>query len=140
MLGRLVPLAVSVTPAEWFIVFRRSTTSRLAYWLSFGRYRHVACFGYVAGVDAWLFFEPGIDDIAALVVPDGDAAVQAISNMVKGARVVKLTAPIVFPKRSWRPLFVCTVMVARLTGARSCALRPDRFLRDLLAEGAVDVA
>jgi hypothetical protein len=31
---------------------------------------------------------------------------------------------------------VCTTVVGRLVGSRSCALRPDAFLRDCLAEGA----
>lgn len=137
MIGRLVPMTISVTPTEWFIAFRPASTSRLARFLAWGFYKHVSCFGYVQGANAWLFFDPGLFDIAVTLVPDGDVAEIAIRNTIERATVVKLTAPLVPLQRAWWPVLVCTVMIARLVGARSCALRPDRLLRDLLAEGAV---
>lgn len=139
MLGRLVPIVSQPTPTEWFIAFRAETTSFWVRFLTFGHWKHVACFGYVPGADVWVFFEPGLNAIALRVVPDG-AADGEISEMIDGATVVKLTVPLVRSRRRWRPLFLCTVAVAQLTGARSCALRPDRFLADCLAEGATLVA
>lgn len=122
----------AIVPAEWMIVFRRDTKNRLARWLSFGRYCHVMCFGYVPAVDGWLFFDFGVNATAVAVVPDRRAN-PMIAAAIDGALVVRWVSPM--PTGDWRlkPAFVCTTAVAHLAGVPSSALRPDALLRDLLA-------
>lgn len=135
MLGRLVPIVQATKPAEWFIAFRRTTKSRLARALAFGRYKHVTCFGQVRGLNCWVFFDPGLDRLQLTIVPD-EAADAVIARAMDGAKVIRFTPPVYPPKHTWRPVMVCTSIVARLADVRSCALRPDRLLADCLATGA----
>ena len=139
----MIPAIVpgSTTPAEWFIVFRQASPIWLAEKMAFGRYKHVSCFGPVPAVAGWLFFDFGVHGAFVNVVPDY-AANAAIGAAVAGAvTVVRWTSPPDYESPEWhlKPVFVCTTAVAHLTGVPSCALRPDRFLRDCLAAGAETV-
>lgn len=128
-------LTAPFEPTEWFLVFRRTTTLWLADWFAFGRYRHVSCFGKVAGAGAWVFYDFGAVNMAITVVPDGRAN-PYIDATVTGNLVVRWVPPV--PGRRWRlkPAFLCTTAVAHLAGVPSCALRPDGLLRDCLRAGA----
>lgn len=134
MLGRLVPIVTTVRPTEWCIVFQRWSTYRVVRWFN-GEFKHVACFGHVGGCDSWVFFNPGWDSFDLTVVPDA-VADHFIAEIIRDGLVVRFVAPVVMPKRRFQPFMSCTFAVARLTGVRSCALRPDAFLRDCLAQGA----
>lgn len=129
-------IAAPATPPEWFIVFRTWAGWRWADWLAMGRYRHVACFGPVPAVAGWLFYDFGVNAASVAVVPDGPRADQAIGRMVDDALVVRFVPPLAVREPRLKPLFACTSAVAHLTGVKSCALRPDAFLRDCLAQGA----
>ena len=126
------------TPQEWFICF--STTSRF-WWsraLAFGRYKHVSCFAYVAAVDGWLFYDFGLNQAVVMVLPNRQADAM-IGAMADDALVVRWVAPLVVHGVRLKPAFLCTTAIAHLTGVPSCALRPDRFLRDCLASGGTIV-
>jgi hypothetical protein len=127
------------TPQEWFICF--STRARF-WWASaaaLGRYKHVSCFAFVAAVDGWLFYDFGLNQTVVTVLPDRQANA-LIGAMADDALVVKWIPPLVVTGVRLKPAFLCTTAIAHLTGVPSCALRPDRFLRDCLAAGGKVVA
>ncbi len=136
MPGRLVPLATQLRPSEWFIAFHPHSTLWLAELFSFGRFRHVSAFAFVPGVAVWVFYDPWRYGTQLTLEPDGEGADFAISRAIDGATVVKFISPVVVKPRPAPLIFLCTTAVARLTGVRSRALRPDRFLRDCLDDGA----
>lgn len=130
-----VSLAAPFAPPEWFICFRRTTSLWIADRLSFGTYKHVSCFGPVPAVGGWLFYDFGANAASVAVLPDARAN-PMIDRMTEGARVVRWVPPVAVSGWRLKPAFLCTTAVAHLTGVPSCALRPDRFLRDCLAHGA----
>jgi hypothetical protein len=127
--------AASFAPREWFIAFKRTTSLWLADRLSFGRYKHVSCFGPVPAVGGWLFYDFGKSAAAIAVVPDRRAD-DLMGLACDRALVVRWAPPLVVTGWRLKPAFLCTSAVAHLTGVPSCALRPDAFLRDCLAHGA----
>lgn len=124
-------------PKEWLIAFKRTTRYRWAAWLAMGRYKHVSCFGRVAG--GWLFVDFGPNAMVVGVVGDGADADELIGRFSDGALVLRWIPPLLVTELRLKAAFVCTTLVAHLTGVRSSALRPDAFLRDCLAQGATIV-
>lgn len=132
----LRPLVTYTSPAKWLVCFRRTSPLPWVQRLVPGDFKHVQAFGAIPGSDLWVFFQPGLNSVEVRVVPDA-AAAGFIAAMIEDAVVVEVVAPVAAPPRPWwKPMLFCTGMVAGLVGCRSGALRPDRFLRDLLAEGA----
>jgi hypothetical protein len=129
----LVPGASS--PPEWFIAFKRTSQFWFLRLAALGRYKHVSCFGHVPAAGAWVFYDFGVNAASLSVVPDrlSDAPIGAA---VEDALVLKFVPPLVVTGFHVKPGFTCATAVAHLTGVRSSALRPDRFLRDCLAAGA----
>jgi hypothetical protein len=131
MLGGWVP--VHIRPTHWFLVFRRRSP---LWWVNLvpGKHKHVCAFGPIPGQDIWLFLDYSLHRLDIVVVPDAQAD-DAMAAVMSGATVVRFTPPEIAPARWWRPLALCTGLVALACGIRSGALRPDRLLRDVLAEG-----
>lgn len=130
-----VPIAPHVRPAWWFICFARSSP---VWWLRNylpGRYKHVSAFGFIPGQKLWVFSSWTFGGIEFAIIPDG-LATDAINALVEDALVLEFVPPAEDPPRFWWPFAHCVGHVAALTGVKSRALLPDRFLKDCLAAGA----
>lgn len=131
----LVPLVTTIAPSKWFVAFRRTSPLQwVQRWVP-GEFKHVCCYGFVPGLDVWVFVHPSLNDIGLFLVPDF-ASDLYIKRANEDAVVVEFVPPIVNRRRWWKPSLLCTGIVAGVIGARSSALRPDRLLRDLLREHA----
>lgn len=128
---RLVP--IRYRPAVWFVCFREETPWWPVRWLMRGRWKHVACYGFIPGQNLWLMYEYTFRGISICVGPEKGSD-QLLNAMDRDALVVSFQARRV-PRRRWAPVATCTSNVAQIVGSESRALRPDRFLRDLLREG-----
>jgi hypothetical protein len=96
---------------------------------------HVAAFGYCADQAAWLLYDVTTRRtlIRMLTPSQMDAWVEALPDH----RCILAFEPVGEPDDPGLRLgFWCTPAVAHLVGARSRALRPEAFYRDLLAQGA----
>lgn len=122
------------TPREWWIVFKRGTRYRWASWLAMGTYKHVACFGRVD--IGWVFVNFGPNEMTVSAVRDGALVDKLMHELIDDALVLRWVPPLIVTEMRLKAVFCCTTLVAHLTGVRSSALRPDRFLRDCLAQGA----
>lgn len=128
---RLVPLRYR--PEVWFVCFRHETPWWPMRWLTWGsRWKHVACYGFIPGQRLWVLYEYTFHSIAICVAPEtgSDALLSALE---KDALIVAYPAR--RHRRRWSVLSLCTTSVAAIIGSKSRALRPSRFLRDLIAEG-----
>ena len=126
-------------PKEWFVVFHRKTERRWVKWLAWGRYQHVSAFGQVEKAGIWLFFEVMVGRTQILAVPDSQAD-QMLGHYAEQGLIVRMVAPIPADDRmKLKPGFWCVPAVAHLLGLRTCALRPDRLLRQCLANGGTIV-
>lgn len=126
--------SIAVRPAWWFLCFAKSSPTWWAQMFVPGPYKHVSAFGFVPGQKLWVFSEMTARGVELAVVPDGQAN-SAINAMVAGALVVEWVPPAEPPQTFWPPLNHCVAHVAALVGIKSRALRPERFLRDVLAAG-----
>lgn len=126
-------------PTEWFVVFHRKSGRKWVKWLSRGRYEHVSAFAQVKKAGVWLFFEVMAGRTEILAVPD-DQADALLGFYSERGLIVRMMAPIPADNRlKLKPGFWCVPAVAHLLGLRTCALRPDRLLRDCLANGGTIV-
>lgn len=124
---------IHVRPPHWIICFRR----RSPFWFfnTFipGRHKHVIAFGPLPGQGVWLFTELTLQRLDLAVVPDKEAD-DAMIDAMRDSVVVHFETP-EFTGWRWRPLCLCTTIIAQVIGVKSRALRPDRLLRDVLAQG-----
>ena len=127
--------ALSGMPPRWFVAFYDG--DRQYWWSGLCRegFRHVVAFGYCADQAVWLLYDVTTARtlIRALAPSEMDAWVEALP----GHRRIVAFEPDGEPDDPGVRLgFWCTPAVAHLVGARSRALRPEAFYRDLLAQGA----
>ena len=95
----------------------------------------MAAFGYCADQAAWILYDVTTRRtlIRVMTPSQMDAWVEALPD---NRRIVEFE-PVEEPAEpTFRVGFWCTPAVAHLVGARSRALRPEAFYRDLLAQGA----
>lgn len=131
---RLAP-APDVRPREWFVAFHRRTPVPWVRRLAVGRFKHVQCFGFVAGLDAWLFVDHGLYGTDLRIV--GDAAADVVMAEVTAGATLLRYVPSVRPQRKpIRFAYSCVSLVQHVTGIRSGALLPTRLYADFLADGA----
>lgn len=128
---RLVP--TRYRPDTWFVCFREESPWWPARLVTWGKWKHVACYGFVPGQRLWLMYEYTFRSIAICVGPENGSN-DLLNAMDRDALVVMFRARR-SPRRWWSPIATCTTNVASIIGSESRALRPDRFLRDLLKEG-----
>lgn len=126
-------------PEVWHVVFWGASDSAWVNRLVPGRFKHVSAFGRVGACGVWIFVNPTFARLQLALVPEGKLAAAAMSEwLIEGNEAVSVPA-----KRdggaALRPLFSCVSAIAHITGVRSCALRPDAFRRDCLANGGEPV-
>lgn len=122
-------------PPNWFVAFYND--DQRYWWSGLCRdgFRHVAAFGYCADQAVWLLYDVAMTRtlIRALTPGQMDAWVERLP----ANRRILAYQPQVEPRApGLRVGFWCTPAVIHLVGARSRALRPEAFYRDLLAQGA----
>lgn len=127
--------ALSGMPPNWFVAFYN--VGQRYWWSRLCRdgFRHVAAFGYCAEQAAWLLYDvTTCRTLIRILTPSQmDAWVAALPDN----RTVLEYQPTEEPAEpAFRLGFWCTPAVAHLVGARSRALRPEAFYRDLIAQGA----
>jgi hypothetical protein len=122
-------------PKDWYVVFDPAPTRRWINWLAWGRFKHVACFGFIARAQTWAFFDFHLDRSRIFVVGDHEAD-KLIGHYSIGKTVVRMAKPL------GRELDVnlalggwCVPAVAHIVGLRTCTLRPDALFRQCLANG-----
>jgi len=119
--------AAGFEPEVWFLVFREKSESRLARWLSFGRFKHVFAIGWVSSQQVWLIYEVSWDGATVAVLPDNEST--AFELQALQADSVTLAIVPRLKKRRWfRIGFWCVPAMAHLVGM-PCALRPDTLFR-----------
>jgi hypothetical protein len=124
-------------PDFWLVMFRRETSSS---WLDRavpGHWKHVSAVGYFPDARCWVAVDPTLRGIW-VDVRRGEESGNWLDVVAAGGGVLK-----VGPRRSEARVFRqfwCVPAVAAMVGSRSGALLPDRFWRDLIAEGAEIVA
>src|SRR5581483_5368299 len=133
MIGRVVSTEAVGKPARWIVCFRRKADHPLVAWLAFGTYKHVAAFGYVEDLDAWVFYERRLFH-TDIWVGRGAGARHMMAQYIDGADMLGMP---VNPRGSLSLFgFWCVPAVKHLIGLRSGALRVDALYRDCLAAGA----
>jgi hypothetical protein len=122
-------------PKEWFVVFSEDSPKWWVRWLAWGRFKHVSVFGKVERSGAWVFYDVWLNRAQIMVVGDweADAAIGYYASQGVIVRFPRLLAD--DHELSLRPGLWCVPAVAHILGIRSCALRPDRLFRQILAKG-----
>jgi hypothetical protein len=127
--------ALSGMPPHWYVAFYND--GQRYWWSGLCRdgFRHVAAFGYCADQAAWLLYDVTTRRtlIRMLTPSQMDAWVEALPD---NRRIVAFEPTEEPADPAFRLGFWCTPAVAHLVGARSRALRPEAFYRDLIAQGA----
>lgn len=131
---RLIPQHAAGTPSRWIVAFARRSASPWVNRLVPGRYKHVMAMGYVAEMDAWLFFDWRLGH-ADIYTARGDGARQLMAHFSEGADLLGMPArrgrAVAFHTGLW-----CVPAVKHLVGIRGGALRPTTLFRDCLRQGA----
>jgi len=127
--------ALSGMPPHWYVAFYDGDQR---YWwsgLCRAGFRHVAAFGYCADQAAWLLYD--VTTRRTLIRMLTPSQMDAWAEALPDHRCILAFEPVGEPDDPGLRLgFWCTPAVAHLVGARSRALRPEAFYRDLLAQGA----
>lgn len=120
-------------PTQWVLCFSRQAATTWANYLPIGKYKHVRAFGFVAAINTWVFYDPGLNR-AAISVARGDAAATLMEAFLYDADAVQIPA---VHRERWAPRFGgwCVPAIKHLTGISSSALRPDALFRDCLRYG-----
>ena len=126
---------LSGMPPNWFVAFYDG--GQRYWWSGLCRegFRHVAAFGYCADQAAWLLYD--VTTARTLIRVLTPSQMDAwVGRLPDNRRIVAFEATEEPGDPVLRVGFWCTPAVAHLVGARSRALRPEAFYRDLLAQGA----
>lgn len=135
----MVDLARIAEPAEWFLVFHRTSTSRLLSFIAFGELKHVSAFGYCAGFDAWIVYDVTWKGTRVRLVRNDAAGQQAIIDMTRGCDMLKIAHAGQLPSWSSRIGFYCVSSVKHLLGLRCVAITPTQLYRYLRKTGAMTI-
>jgi hypothetical protein len=131
---RVLPTDAAGMPTRWILAFQRSSPSWWVRALSCGRYKHVRAFGYVADLDAWLFFDLRFRQMD-IWIARGAHARALMARYIDDCDLIGM--PVVNEAgTTFRAGFWCVPAIKHLIGLRSGALRPDTLLRDCLRNGA----
>jgi hypothetical protein len=139
--GQLLPSDAIGSPGRWLIVFSLKAKTWWTSLVAFGRYKHVRCFGYVAAVDAYLFYDVQFGG-TTLQLARGEPARRLMLEWCWDADVLAIGTPTNSDKlrQRWFTPLLCTTAVAHLIGLECVAtLRPDAFYRACLRAGAVPI-
>lgn len=142
-------------PQSWFVVFHDKTPRWWLRWLSFGKFKHVSCFGWVENADRWVFFDPALERTWLRLVSDDDACREPlhefdikagyyggdIGHYTNQGVVLKIAVQVDDIRKANIGIGRgCVRDVARLIGLRTRAIRPDAFFRDCLKAGGEVIA
>lgn len=126
-------------PTRWLLVFNHKAETWWSRLAACGRLKHVRAFGYVAGSDAYVFFDPQFEGMS-IQIARGDGARRLMVEWCQEADVLRWDrrATPGHRFRCWMPL-LCTTAIAHLIGLPFTALRPDALYRKCLQNGATVV-
>lgn len=127
--------ALSGMPPNWFVAFYND--GQRYWWSRLCRdgFRHVAAFGYCADQAAWILYD--VTMARTLIRVMSPSQMDAwVAGLPDNRRILAFEPTEEPDDPAFRIGFWCTPAVAHLVGARSRALRPEAFYRDLLAQGA----
>lgn len=129
-----LPPRAGAEPTMWFVVFKRTSPLWWVRRLAFGRFKHVAAFGWLPDQQLWVFYEVGVDRSRIAVLPAGPDAEAEIAVLERDAVVVAF-APRARHVRCLRPGFWCSIAVAHLIGLPTTPLTPSGLFRACLKHG-----
>lgn len=121
--------------ATWIVIFNPKSKSRLANWLSIGRFKHVSAMAYVAGIESWVTYDVAFARNSISVIPN--RLIPVMTDWVDGCTLVKIERR---PerKRLFPPLFGwCAPSIAQLLGLPRRSLQVTALYRQCLANGGV---
>ena len=74
----------------WILIFNPVSKSRLANWLSFGKFKHVSAIAYVTGLKLWVTYDVSFGGTKIAVLPDGNATTAILSDWLGGCTLVRM--------------------------------------------------
>lgn len=126
---------------EWFVVFQTATASGFLDRIIPGKFKHVCAFGWSAGCQVWVFFDPAQRMLHASVAPAGKLGDEAVSRFIhyrgRESSVLKMARQAGRGRSHFmRGGFWCTSTIAHLLNMPGGALLPDRLWRDCINANA----
>lgn len=121
-----------IEPGQWFIVFHRTSRSRILSWLSFGELKHVSAFGYCPGLKVWMLYDVQWAGTRIMLVNK-----DAIMAWTQGCDVVKIDRVNHRMGLSSRFGFYCVNAVKHLLGLKCVAVTPNQLYRHVIRHGGI---
>lgn len=127
-----IPSPDGFEPAEWWVVFHPTASSRWLSWIAMGHFKHVSAFAYIPGFKAWLLYDVARAGTRLMLLPADDNGKAELVRYTRGCEIVKMTRR---PGASiWRFGFFCTTSICHLLGLK-CVAAPDSLWRLCLRNG-----
>lgn len=120
-------------PAEWWVVFHPTASTRWLSWLAMGHFKHVSAFAYIPGFKAWLIYDVARAGTRLLLLPANDAGKAELVRYTRDCAIVKMQRRADGPSLP-RLGFFCTTAICHLLGL-TCVARPDALWRLCLRNG-----
>lgn len=120
----------AVEPTDWFVVFHRTSTSRVLSFLAFGEFKHVSAFAYCAGFRAWMMYDVQWGGTALRLV---DKA--ALMELIRDCEIVQLPRSEARMGLSGRVALYCVSSIKHLLRLRCVAVTPNALYRHILRNG-----
>lgn len=130
-----MPLAAE--PAEWFVVFHRTSVGWFFSALACGEFKHVSAMGYCAGFKAWIVYDVGWSGTTVRLVAHNAEGIRALGKWTDGCDLVKIARTGAVPHHSARMGLYCVSSIKHLLGLRCVAITPLGLYRHLLRNGGV---
>lgn len=124
--------ARAIEPSQWFVVFHRTSASRVLSFLAFGELKHVSAFGYCPGVKLWLLYDVRWSGTHIMLM---DTA--AIVEWTRDCEVLKVERAEITMAMSARAGLYCVTAVKHLIGLRCVAATPGQLYRHILRNGGI---
>lgn len=124
-----------IQPSEWFVVFSETAATRWLGRITPGRFKHVAMFGYCAGVKVWLVYD--VTWAGTRIALMDSAAVMAWSA---GTAILKMPQGEARMRSSARLGLHCVNTVKQVLRLRCVAATPDQLYRHILRNGGISIS
>lgn len=134
-MGEVVEHRRVVEPTEWFVVFHRTSTSRILSFLAFGEFKHVSAFAYAPGFKCWLMYDVQWRGTAVTVADQA-----AVIGLTRGCTILKMPRTSDRMRMTARAGFYCVTAIKHLLRLRCVAVTPDALYRHILHNGGIMVS
>lgn len=119
-------------PADWFVVFHPTASTRWLSWIAMGHFKHVSAFAYIPGFKAWLLYDVARAGTRLMLLPADAVGKAELVRYTRGCEIVQMTRR---PRASLNRFgFFCTTSICHLLGL-TCVARPDALWRLCLDNG-----